>query len=94
MGFSVFSTPSYLYQSTSGYIFRLRVLSDLRDLTGKCEFRSSLHAGAMRVPVQKQGVLNVCIPHSEGFSSLMKVHLTAQATTTSQFQESCKPSLG
>ena len=36
MGFSVSSTPSYLYQSTSGYIFRLRVPNDLRDLVGKC----------------------------------------------------------
>lgn len=53
MGFSVSSTPSYLYQSTSGYIFRLRVPNDLRDLVGKSEFRYSLRTGAMRVARQR-----------------------------------------
>jgi hypothetical protein len=48
MGFSV-STPSYMYQSPSGYIFRLRIPTDLRPLVGKCEFRYSLRTGASRV---------------------------------------------
>lgn len=48
MGFSV-SQASYLYQTPSGYIFRLRVPGDLRELVGRCEFRYSLRAGALRV---------------------------------------------
>lgn len=48
MGFVV-STPSYMYQSPSGYIFRLRVPKDLRAIVGKGEFRYSLRTGALRV---------------------------------------------
>lgn len=48
MSFSV-SQPSYLYQTPSGYIFRLRVPGDLRELVGRCEFRYSLRAGALRI---------------------------------------------
>ncbi len=44
----VVSSPSYMYQSPSGYIFRLRVPKDLRALVGKTEFRSSLRSGALR----------------------------------------------
>ncbi|BDD89259.1 DUF6538 domain-containing protein [Desulfofustis limnaeus] len=47
MGFSV-SQPSYLYQSSSGYIFRLRVPTDLRPVVGKTKFRYSLRTGALR----------------------------------------------
>lgn len=47
MGFSV-SQPSYLYQSSSGYIFRLRVPTDLRPVVGKTEFRYSLRTDALR----------------------------------------------
>jgi hypothetical protein len=49
MGFSVSASPSYLYQSPSGYIFRLRIPCDLRKLVGKTEFRYSLRAGALRI---------------------------------------------
>ena len=38
-----------MYQSPSGYIFRLRIPNDLRRLVGKCEFRYSLRAGALRI---------------------------------------------
>ena len=50
MGFSVSSRqqPSYLYQCPSGYIFRMRIPQDLKDLVGKHEFRYSLRAGALR----------------------------------------------
>lgn len=48
MGFSA-SQPAYLYQTPSGYIFRLRVPGDLKELVGRCEFRYSLRAGALRV---------------------------------------------
>ena len=48
MGFIV-SAPSYIYQCPSGYIFRLRVPSDLKHIVGKCEFRYSLRTGALRV---------------------------------------------
>lgn len=44
----VVSAPSYMYQSPSGYIFRLRIPKDLRSLVGKCEFRYSLRSGALR----------------------------------------------
>ena len=50
MGFSVSTKqPSSVYQCPSGYIFRLRIPKDLRELVGKCEFRYSLRAGALRV---------------------------------------------
>jgi len=51
MGFSVSTTanPSYMYQSPSGYIFRLRIPNDLKSVVGKCEFRYSLRTGALRV---------------------------------------------
>ncbi len=50
MGFSVSTRqPSYVYQCPSGYIFRLRIPADLRPLVGKCEFRYSLRAGALRM---------------------------------------------
>ncbi len=45
----VVSAPTYLYQSPSGYIFRLRIPNDLRRIVGKCEFRYSLRTGALRV---------------------------------------------
>ena len=48
MGFSV-SVPTYMYQSPSGYIFRLRVPNDLRPLVGKSEFRYSLRSGLLHV---------------------------------------------
>lgn len=52
MGFSV-SQPLYIYQSSSGYIFRLRVPGDLRELVGRSEFRYSLRAGALRIAKQR-----------------------------------------
>ncbi len=48
MGFSV-SNPTYMYQSPSGYIFRLCIPCDLRSLVGKTEFRYSLRSGVLRV---------------------------------------------
>ncbi len=48
MGFSV-SNPTYLYQSTSGYIFRFRIPKDLRVVVGKGESRYSLRSGILRV---------------------------------------------
>lgn len=48
MGFIV-STPSYVYQSPSGYIFRLRIPKDLKQLVGKVEFRYSLRSGSLRI---------------------------------------------
>ena len=48
MGFSV-SQPTYIYQSPSGYIFRIRVPHALREHIGKTEFRYSLCTGALRV---------------------------------------------
>ena len=54
MGFSVSTRqPSYVYQCPSGYIFRLRIPDDLKELVGKCEFRYSLRAGALRVAKQR-----------------------------------------
>jgi hypothetical protein len=49
MGFPVSASRSYLYQTPSGYIFRLKVPRDLRPLVGQGEFRYSLRAGALRV---------------------------------------------
>ena len=49
MGFPVSASRSYLYQTPSGYIFRLTVPRDLRPLVGQGEFRYSLRAGALRV---------------------------------------------
>ncbi len=40
MGFIV-SVPTYMYQSSSGYIFRIRVPADIRGVVGKCELRYS-----------------------------------------------------
>ena len=48
MGFSV-STPSCMYLSPSGYIFRLRIPADLKPVVGKCEFRYSLRSGILSV---------------------------------------------
>ena len=48
MGFSV-SNPKYIYQSPSGYIFRLCIPNDLRNVVGKTEFRYSLRTGILRV---------------------------------------------
>lgn len=48
MGFIV-SAPSYMYQSPSGYIFRLRIPKDLKQLVGKVEFRYSLRSGSLRI---------------------------------------------
>ena len=48
MGFSI-STPSYMYLSPSGYIFRLRIPTDLKPVVGKCEFRYSLRSGILSV---------------------------------------------
>lgn len=45
MGFSV-CTPSYMFQSPSGYIFRLRIPTDLRSLVDKGEFKYSLRTGS------------------------------------------------
>lgn len=47
MGFLVSASRSYLYQTPSGYIFRLKVPRDLRPLVGQGEFRYSLRAGAL-----------------------------------------------
>jgi hypothetical protein len=53
MGFSVSASlarstqPSYMYQSPSGYIFRIKIPADLRHLVGKCEFRYSLRTGSI-----------------------------------------------
>lgn len=48
MGSSTFN-PSYIYQTPSGYIFRLRVPADIKAVVGRLEFRYSLRAGALRV---------------------------------------------
>ena len=48
MGSSTFN-PSYIYQTPSGYIFRLRVPMDIKSVVGRVEFRYSLRAGALRV---------------------------------------------
>ena len=47
MGFSV-STPTYLFHTPSGYIFRLRIPKDLKSIVGKTEFRYSLRSGFLR----------------------------------------------
>ena len=47
MGSTCFN-PSYLYQTPSGYIFRLRIPGDLKKLVGKSEFRYSLRSGTLR----------------------------------------------
>jgi len=52
MGFTV-STPRYMYQSPSGYIFRLPIPADLKDVVGKTEFRYSLRSGILRVAMQR-----------------------------------------
>lgn len=44
-----FSTPPYIYQSPSGYIFRFRVPKDLQQVVSRTEFQYSLRAGALRV---------------------------------------------
>lgn len=49
MGFSFSGQPSYLYHTPSGYIFRLRVPCDLKDLVGQTEFRYSLRTGKLRL---------------------------------------------
>jgi hypothetical protein len=49
MGFTVSRHPTYIYQTPSGYIFRLRIPCDLKRLIGKSEFRYSLHTGALRM---------------------------------------------
>lgn len=49
MGFVVSSAPTYVYQSSSGYIFRLRIPKDLKQVVGRVEFRYSLRAGALRL---------------------------------------------
>lgn len=38
-----------MYQAPSGYIFRMRVPNDLRQIVGKTEFRYSLRTGSLRV---------------------------------------------
>jgi hypothetical protein len=48
MGFSV-SNSTYLYQFTSGYIFRFCIPKDLRGVVGKVEFRYSLRSGILKV---------------------------------------------
>ena len=53
MGFFVSRQPSYMYQSPSGYIFRLRIPNDLKHVVGKCKFRYSLRAGVLRVAKQR-----------------------------------------
>ena len=52
MGFSIF-TPLYMYQSPSGYVFRLRIPKDLKHLVGKTEFRYSLATGTIRVAKER-----------------------------------------
>ena len=49
MGFLISAQPASLYQTPSGYIFRLRIPKDLKDLVGKTEFRYSLRTGGLRV---------------------------------------------
>ncbi len=39
----VIEGPSYLYQHSSGFIFRYRVPKDLQEIVGKTEFRYSLN---------------------------------------------------
>ena len=67
MGFSVSSTAGRtcprssrathstlnMYQSPSGYIFRLKIPNDLRGIVGKCEFRYSLRTGSLRIAKQR-----------------------------------------
>jgi hypothetical protein len=60
MGFLV-SAPSYMYQSPSGYIFRLRIPSDLKDVVGKVEFRYSLRSGSLRVAKHRARAIAVYI---------------------------------
>lgn len=45
---SRYSSPFYTYQTSSGYIFRLRIPEDLKDTIGNSEFRYSLRTGALR----------------------------------------------
>lgn len=40
--------PAYLYQSPYGYIFRMRIPPDLKDLIGKVEYRYSLRTGSLK----------------------------------------------
>ncbi len=54
MGFSVSQPAKHqkllnMYQCPSGYIFRLRIPNDLKQIVGKCEFRYSLRTGSLRV---------------------------------------------
>jgi hypothetical protein len=49
MGFPVSAQPSYLYQSPSEYIFRIRVPDDIKPVVGRVEFRYSLRTGALRL---------------------------------------------
>ena len=50
MGFRVSGgSPSYLYQASFGYVFRLRIPNDLREVVGRTEFRYSLRSGSLRV---------------------------------------------
>ena len=42
-----------MYQSPSGYIFRLRISADLKDIVGKTEFRYSLRSGLLKDAKQR-----------------------------------------
>lgn len=46
------STPN-MYQSPSGYIFRLKIPNDLKGIVGRCEFRYSLQTGSLRIAKQR-----------------------------------------
>ncbi len=48
MGFAA-SSPSYLCQTSFGYIIRIRIPRDIKSVVGKSEFRYSLRSGALRV---------------------------------------------
>ena len=42
------ASPSYVYLGPYGYIFRLRIPLDLKDLIGKIEYRYSLRTGSLK----------------------------------------------
>jgi hypothetical protein len=54
IGFIVYTVqPSYMYQTTSGYIFCLRIPKDLKSLAGNTEFRYSLRSAGLRLARQR-----------------------------------------
>ena len=49
----VISAPAYIDQSPSGYNFRLRIPTDLKELVGSTEFRYSLRSWLLPVARQR-----------------------------------------